>query len=312
MSEITEDKKTNKPFFSVCLDMYNREDSIEKVLRSVCEQKFPDFEFLIVDNGSDDRSLEICHKILAKYPGIDAKIFKEDRKTNDITGWNSPILKASGKYIAICEGDDYYHRDHLSDAKNILDMYPNTTLYIAGSKVTKFKPYEVVDNHEYSVLLKTFQWCPPPSCTIFQRISSKGDPNFYNEQYVWAGEYDLYSRLLNSEGLVIVNNSKNYIDRGYRFYLKTDFHMKDAIMFYELNKRDLKPTEDLRARHQLTRMALHLFFFNLIFGKFNKTLIRTANFYSISIVDLTKTSLLVFSGTVKTAIKQRIKSILAH
>lgn len=263
-----------KPLFSVCVDLYNREASIEKVLESICTQTCSNFELIIVDNGSTDNSYKIANSTLKRFPNVNYKLIKQGKKNNEIDGWNSPIGFAIGEYIAICEGDDYYNRDHLLDAKQILEIESNVGLYVAGSKLSEFQTsYTVINSDEAIHKLKTFSWCPPPSCIIFPRQTPLGEKFEFDTNFVWAAEYSLYLSILSFGFNVIENKTENYIDRGYRFYLKNDKHIADMLRVRYLLNLDYSKDEVYIANKKIFQTALHLFITNLVYFKFNHKLL---------------------------------------
>ncbi len=298
------------PFFSVCVDLYNRAETIERVLESICLQSCKDFELLVVDNGSTDNSVELSREILKKYPSINAKLFIEGKKNNQIQSWNSPIIKAVGKYIAICEGDDYYHPDHLKDAKIILNSINNVGLYIAGSKLSVFeKNYQVLTAEAKSRELKMLKWCPAPSSTIFLRLSSQNNRFVYDENFKWAGEYSLYHQILKSNYKVIENYTKNYIERGFRFYLKNDFHMYDLLKFRHGRYYDYDSYESLLVDRVIYRQAIFLFAFNLIFLRLNRNLLYIASqHFKLSRINL-MLGINSFWGGMFSAVKQHLRNL---
>ena len=94
--------------FCLC---FNHEQYIERCLDSFLNQKV-DFnvEIIIHDDASNDNSIEIIKRYQKNYPSIIKPIFeKENQYSKGINIENSIMPKyAKGKYIAICEGDDYW------------------------------------------------------------------------------------------------------------------------------------------------------------------------------------------------------------
>ena len=117
MIEITQEKVMQNwngeiPLVSVCCITYNHEPYIVQALNGFLMQKtsFP-FEVLIHDDASTDRTADIIREYEKKFPKIIKPIYQ---KENQYSKGNRAILvsfvypRAKGKYIALCEGDDYW------------------------------------------------------------------------------------------------------------------------------------------------------------------------------------------------------------
>lgn len=81
---------------SVIIPMYNTESYIMQCIESVTRQTYSDLEILVIDDGSTDRSLEIC-KALTLYDNR-IRIFKQENKGVS-SARNKGLEKAAGKYI---------------------------------------------------------------------------------------------------------------------------------------------------------------------------------------------------------------------
>jgi glycosyltransferase involved in cell wall biosynthesis len=93
---------------SVCIITYNHEAFIAECLEGAVKQKlnFP-YEIIISDDKSSDRTLEICREYAEKYPTF-IRLKENDANLGMTKNYTSTILSSLGKYIAICEGDDYW------------------------------------------------------------------------------------------------------------------------------------------------------------------------------------------------------------
>ena len=100
---------TNYPFFSVIIPLYNREAKIKKAIESVLNQEFQDFEIIVIDDCSRDRSSEIVLGIQ------DSRISLLRNETNleRCVSRNKGIHQAKGKYICFLDSDDYHLPNHL-------------------------------------------------------------------------------------------------------------------------------------------------------------------------------------------------------
>jgi hypothetical protein len=96
-------------FFSILLCTYNRATTIEAAIESVVNQSFADWELLIIDDGSNDHTLDLINKYLS-----DKRIsYYYQSNSGAASARNFGLEKASGKYITILDSDDQYKEDHL-------------------------------------------------------------------------------------------------------------------------------------------------------------------------------------------------------
>lgn len=104
------------PMLSVCVQTYQHVDFIEACLEGILQQKTNfEFEILLGEDASSDGTREICKKYAKQYPDK-IRLFLHHRENNIKIG-GSPtgrfnfvynLFSARGKYIALCEGDDYW------------------------------------------------------------------------------------------------------------------------------------------------------------------------------------------------------------
>ncbi len=268
-------KQEKKPFFSICIEVVNREETITRVLRCINSQICRDFELIVVDNGSIDNSATIIDEELEKMQDVRVRFVREERKSNPIAGWNRPLSFAQGIFIAICEGDDYYEPDHLFQAKKILEQLPIAGLYVSDLKLNENEPRVIVSGPQKKLSeLKIFGWCPPPSCVIFRRTSLDGIPFNFDETFVWAGEYSLYYKILTKGFIVIENKEKKNVTRGIRFYNKDSFHLKDMLKMREGGYFIYSEDEAAKADSKIFEIASQYFAFNLGLGKLDFKLLK--------------------------------------
>jgi glycosyltransferase involved in cell wall biosynthesis len=94
------------PIISICLITYNRKKYLKEAIDSVLAQSFHDWEFIIIDNGSTDNSVD---NIINQYVASDSRIKLYINYDNNIPySRNLALSKCSGKYIAIIDSDDIW------------------------------------------------------------------------------------------------------------------------------------------------------------------------------------------------------------
>lgn len=116
--------KTNNPFFSVIIPLYNKEAFIESTIQSVLQQTFQDFEIMIVDDGSTDKSYQLA----ARFSSQKIRLLKQDNQGVSVAR-NTAIENASAKYMALLDADDVWYSNHLAELKKQIDLFPNAGLY---------------------------------------------------------------------------------------------------------------------------------------------------------------------------------------
>lgn len=88
---------------SIVVPIYNTDEFLERCLQSILNNKYENYEVILVDDGSTDKSPEICDTYVKKYSNF-IVIHKENG--GEASSKNAGIEKAHGKYVAICDSDD--------------------------------------------------------------------------------------------------------------------------------------------------------------------------------------------------------------
>ncbi|WML47810.1 glycosyltransferase [Neobacillus sp. PS3-34] len=92
-----------KPIISIIVPVYNVEQFIEECIDSILEQNFPNFEVLLVNDGSTDKSGEICEQ----YALVDTRVKVIHKDYEGVSSArNTGIIMAQGDYIGFVDGDD--------------------------------------------------------------------------------------------------------------------------------------------------------------------------------------------------------------
>ena len=99
----------SEPLASAVIITYNQAQYIGQTIECALAQKVNfDYEIVIGEDCSTDRTREICLRYQAKYPDI-IRVITSDRNVGLLDNWYRSVKAAKGKYIAGCGGDDYWH-----------------------------------------------------------------------------------------------------------------------------------------------------------------------------------------------------------
>ena len=137
----------------ICLT-YNHEKYIEKTLNGFLKQKttFP-VEYIIRDDASTDNTANILHEYERKYPGYFNIIYeKENQYSKNIIPYFSQkvIMETKSKYVALCEGDDYWCDDNkLQKQVDLMEKNPSASFCVHANYELNDKTGKMKKRHPY-------------------------------------------------------------------------------------------------------------------------------------------------------------------
>ncbi len=176
------------PLMTIITVCYNSSKTIERTLRSVADQDFEDYEYLIIDGGSTDGTLDIIEKYREVF-GDKLKITSEpDNGIYD--AMNKGISKASGELIGIINSDDYYEKEAFKTVADYYNSEKHLVIYGMMRKVKDGKEIEtVIYNHENL----DNQMINHPTCFVTKKTYK--DFGAFNTKYKSSADYELMLRL---------------------------------------------------------------------------------------------------------------------
>ena len=98
--------------FSIIIPVYNAEKIITRCLESIARQTFKDFEVVMVNDGSKDRSEEVINEFLAIHSDVDAHLVRQQNAGAGVAR-NVGISQSKGEYIVFLDSDDYIEDNYL-------------------------------------------------------------------------------------------------------------------------------------------------------------------------------------------------------
>ena len=253
------------PTVSVLLPVYNAVKYLSQAIESILSQTYKDFEFIIIDDGSNDESYET----IRKYSDIDVRIRLFSRENKGlIISLNEGLSYAQGKYIARMDSDDISYPERLQEQQDFLEK--NSACVAVGSRVLLIDPegmpicpfstqlsHEEIDNAHLA--LKGGAITHP---AVMMRAKNIVEIGGYREDYVHAEDIDLFLRLAevgrleNLPSTLLqyrmhfesIGNSKRTLQKKSAFRALTDACRRRGLPY---------PQEVDFAGEQLTRPQLH-------------------------------------------------------
>lgn len=101
------------PKVTVIVLVYKAEKYIERCVRSLFEQTLQEMEYVFVDDGTPDNSMEVLRKVMEEFPYRKSaiKIVTNDRNRGTAFSRNNGLRASEGEYVIYCDSDDYVEKD---------------------------------------------------------------------------------------------------------------------------------------------------------------------------------------------------------
>jgi glycosyltransferase involved in cell wall biosynthesis len=170
----------SRPLISIITVVYNGDKYLEQTIKSVLNQSYENIEYIIVDGGSSDNTLDIIKK-------YDNEIYHWISEKDDgiYDAWNKGLTFASGDWIGFLGADDIYHENAILDYVNLL--LQNVELDYISSKV------ELVDNDLN--IINTFgiawSWNKFKHYMSVAHVGSLHNRNLYNKYGLYSTTYKI-------------------------------------------------------------------------------------------------------------------------
>lgn len=236
--------KEESLLLSVVMITYGHESFIRQAIESVLKQEF-NFELIIANDCSPDKTDEIINDIIKNSPqSAKIRYLKNDCNIGMMPNFIFALSKAKGKYIALCEGDDYWV-DSLKSEKqiNFLEANPDYSFSMGRVDVLEEKSGEFRKNVEYlkhshseTYTLKDYIRNPFSQTSSFVfRNSKEPFPKWF---------YDVHA---GDQSLVVIKTGING---------KIKYH-KDLFSIYRVNESSVSFNADLEKLKNRGAFFLH-------------------------------------------------------
>lgn len=123
---------TFEPIVSIILPTYNRERLLVRAINSVLNQTIQNWELIIVDDGSTDKTFDVVNSYLQKQENI--RYIKHSNRRPPLSQ-NVGIISSVGKYISFLGSDDEYKPTYLEERINFLQAHSDVDLIHGGVEI---------------------------------------------------------------------------------------------------------------------------------------------------------------------------------
>lgn len=204
---ITKHSQLDKPLITVVTVVYNGESTLENTIKSVVNQTYDNVDYIIIDGGSKDGTLDIIKKYEDK---IDYWQSEPDKGIYD--AMNKGIRLAKGEYVALLNSGDWYEKDAVECVVNSYTIHKDVDVFYGLMRVLdENKEFQWIYGYGHKIL-GSFMISHPTSFVrreVYNKIQ-------YNLSYRSAADYDLFLTLYrnNYKFLFIEKIYANYLLGG--------------------------------------------------------------------------------------------------
>jgi len=176
---------------SIVTPSYNQATFLEQTIQSVLSQEYPSIEYILVDGGSTDGSLEIIERYRQRFAW-----WVSEPDSGQAQAINKGLSRATGEFIAWLNSDDLYLAGAISQAVTALQDNPKLG-FVFGDAITidaadnplsrlRFEDYQLLDLIGFRII------CQP---AVFMRRSVLEQAGYLDESYHYLLDHQLWVRL---------------------------------------------------------------------------------------------------------------------
>jgi glycosyltransferase involved in cell wall biosynthesis len=187
---VSKETKKYEPLVSIVTPSYNQGKFIEETIQSVLEQEYKNIEYIVIDGGSTDNTVDILKKYGSKIQWISER----DRGQSDAV--NKGIKLAKGEIIGWLNSDDTYLPGALTKVVNFFKKYNQIDMvYGEGYHINELG--EIIERYptkpfDYNELAENCFICQP---TAFFKAEAFNKAGLLNEELHYCMDYELWMRM---------------------------------------------------------------------------------------------------------------------
>ena len=194
----------SEPFFSVVIPTFNQCNYLRRALKSVINQKFNNYEIIVIDNFSNDKTESIVKAFKKK-----SIRYKKIRNRGIISkSRNEGIKLSKGKWVAFLDSDDVWYKDKLEKVyemvkkKNFEVICNDEWIVKTNNRKKKIWRYGPFKKNFYKYLLE-FGNCLSTSASVVKKSFLKKNNISFNERkdFVTAEDFDFFLKIAKKKGI---------------------------------------------------------------------------------------------------------------
>ena len=251
---------------SVIIPVYQAEKTLPSCVQSVLNQTYTDYEIILIDDGSKDRSGQLCDELrdLCLTRGVRCQVIHQENGGVS-RARNCGMDRANGEFFVCVDSDDVVEPCYLEDLVRAAEAHPEFGHVICGFKCTSHvhdyiltdrEPLSVADRRDYMVLYEKILVQGP--CFALYRTEivrrngirmredfSRAEDTLFNLEYLDALDKTVIG-IVNKSNYIYQNEDQSSLYRRYRQDLLTTVETVNQALAHYLNKWGICDEESQR------------------------------------------------------------------
>lgn len=138
-----------RPKVSIIFLSYNQEKFVEAALRSALDQDYPDFEVIVADDCSTDKTMEVIQSVLSRHDRASAvQLIPSASNLGIAKNWNRATECARGEFLVVMAGDDISRTDRLGKIVSAFEVEKHAQAIVSQVRVIDYDGRTIRDQFE--------------------------------------------------------------------------------------------------------------------------------------------------------------------
>jgi len=245
-------KKIDLPLITIITATYNSEKYLEESILSLHNQKFSNYEHIIIDGGSTDKTIDIIKRYENKIA-----YWCSDNDKGIYDAFNKGMTLAQGNYLGFLNSDDKYTENALEILEKYIKNYPEKDFIFGSVK----KHWGILHGYKPYKIYWSWGFYSSHSTGFFIKSNSAKIVGLYNLKYKFSSDYDYFYRMIVKENLKGIGTKKSELFGVFR---RGGF--SSTINFYDHFVEENK----IRLDNKQNKILILLIFIYKYFKNFSK------------------------------------------
>jgi len=258
----------NNPLVSVLMTAYNREKYIAEAIESVLASNYNNFELIITDDCSHDKTVDIAMSYATKDSRV--KVYVNETNLGDYANRNRAASYATGKYIRYLDSDDFIYYYGLEVMVKCMEKFPDAGFGLRNNSDKRILPVCLTPREAYlEHFFEYGHFDRPPVAAIIRRDVFNAVGGFSGKRMI--GDYEFWFKIGRSYKMVILPDDLYWYRTHDQQELSSSYAKKNytklrsKVLNEALSNPDCplttKEIKKIRATNKLNKILSHIFKF---------------------------------------------------